>query len=90
MNYFNMKITGIIALTVLLIVFTVLGFRAMRKDATHRDIDAFWVCNIVFLGILALYIYIYVTPFLALAPLFPLILFSRMFILSRKKDADKK
>ena len=89
MNYSTVKIIGLFILLILLILFSYLGFRAMKKNASQRDIDAFWICNIAFLGLLALFIFLFITPFLALAPLFPLVLFTRIFIDSRKKN-DKQ
>ena len=86
MNYSYLKIGGAAALFIMLVVFTSLGFIAMKPGASQRNIDAFWLCILAFLAMLALYIFVFISPLLALAPLFPLILFTRMFLATRKKD----
>ena len=86
MNYSYLKIGGAAALFIMLVVFTSLGFIAMKPDASQRNIDAFWLCILAFLAMLALYIFVFISPLLAIAPLFPLILFTRMFLATRKKD----
>ena len=86
MNYSYLKIGGAAALFIMLVVFTSLGFIAMKPGASQKNIDAFWLCILAFLAILALYIFVFISPLLAIAPLFPLILFTRMFLATRKKD----
>lgn len=86
MNYSYLKIGGAAALFIMLVVFTSLGFIAMKPGASQRNIDAFWLCILAFLAMLALYIFVFISPLLAIAPLFPLILFTRMFLVTRKKD----
>ncbi|MBP3848166.1 MAG: hypothetical protein J6D22_00295 [Pyramidobacter sp.] len=86
MNYSYLKIGGAVALFIMLVVFTSLGFIAMKPGASQRNIDAFWLCILAFLAMLALYIFVFISPLLAIAPLFPLILFTRMFLATRKKD----
>ena len=86
MNYSYLKIGGAAALFIMLVVFTSLGFIAMKPGASQRNIDAFWLCILAFLAMLALYIFVFISPLLAIAPLFPLILFSRMFLATRKKE----
>ena len=86
MNYSHLKIGGAAALFIMLVVFTSLGFIAMKPGASQRNIDAFWLCILAFLAMLALYIFVFISPLLAIAPLFPLILFTRMFLATRKKD----
>ena len=86
MNYSYLKIGGAVALFIMLVVFTSLGFIAMKPGASQRNIDAFWLCILAFLAMLALYIFVFISPLLAIAPLFPLILFTRMFLVTRKKD----
>jgi len=86
MNYSYLKIGGAAALFIMLVVFTSLGFIAMKPGASQRKIDAFWLCILAFLAMLALYIFVFISPLLAIAPLFPLILFTRMFLATRKKD----
>ncbi|MBO6267144.1 MAG: hypothetical protein J6M06_02810 [Synergistaceae bacterium] len=86
MNYSYLKIGGAAALFIMLVVFTSLGFIAMKPGASQRNIDAFWLCILAFLAMLALYIFVFISPLLAIAPLFPLILFTRMFLATRKKD----
>ena len=86
MNYSYLKILGAAALFIMLVVFTSLGFIAMKPGASQRNIDAFWLCILAFLAMLALYIFVFISPLLAIAPLFPLILFTRMFLATRKKD----
>ena len=86
MNYSYLKIGGAAALFIMLVVFTSLGFIAMKPGASQRNIDAFWLCILAFLAMLALYIFVFISPLLAIAPLFPLILFTRMFLTTRKKD----
>lgn len=86
MNYSYLKIGGAAALFIMLVVFTSLGFIAMKPGASQKNIDAFWLCILAFLAMLALYIFVFISPLLAIAPLFPLILFTRMFLATRKKD----
>ncbi len=86
MNYSYLKIGGAAALFIMLVVFTSLGFIAMKPGASQRNIDAFWLCILAFLAMLALYIFVFISPLLAIAPLFPLILFTRMFLATRKKE----
>ena len=86
MNYSYLKIGGAAALFIMLVVFTSLGFIAMKPGASQRNIDAFWLCILAFLAMLVLYIFVFISPLLAIAPLFPLILFTRMFLATRKKD----
>ena len=86
MNYSYLKIGGAVALFIMLVVFTSLGFIAMKPGASQRNIDAFWLCILAFLAMLALYIVVFISPLLAIAPLFPLILFTRMFLATRKKE----
>ena len=86
MNYSYLKIGGAAALFIMLIVFTSLGFIAMKPGASQKNIDAFWLCILAFLAMLALYIFVFISPLLAIAPLFPLILFTRMFLATRKKE----
>ena len=86
MNYSYLKIGGAVALFIMLVVFTSLGFIAMKPGASQRNIDAFWLCILAFLAMLALYIFVFISPLLAIAPLFPLILFTRMFLATRRKD----
>ena len=86
MNYSYLKIGGAAALFIMLVVFTSLGFIAMKPGASEKNIDAFWLCILAFLAMLALYIFVFISPLLAIAPLFPLILFTRMFLATRKKD----
>ena len=86
MNYSYLKIGGAVALFIMLVVFTSLGFIAMKPGASQRNIDAFWLCILAFLAMLALYIFVFISPLLAIAPLFPLILFTRMFLATRKKE----
>ena len=86
MNYSYLKIGGAAALFIMFVVFTSLGFIAMKPGASQRNIDAFWLCILAFLAMLALYIFVFISPLLAIAPLFPLILFTRMFLATRKKD----
>ena len=86
MNYSYLKIGGAAALFIMLVVFTSLGFIAMKPGASQSNIDAFWLCILAFLAMLALYIFVFISPLLAIAPLFPLILFTRMFLATRKKD----
>ena len=86
MNYSYLKIGGAAALFIMLVVFTSLGVIAMKPGASQKNIDAFWLCILAFLAMLALYIFVFISPLLAIAPLFPLILFTRMFLATRKKD----
>ena len=86
MNYSYLKIGGAAALFIMLVVFTSLGFIAMKPGASQKNIDTFWLCILAFLAMLALYIFVFISPLLAIAPLFPLILFTRMFLATRKKD----
>ena len=86
MNYSYLKIGGAAALFIMLVVFTSLGFIGMKPGASQKNIDAFWLCILAFLAMLALYIFVFISPLLAIAPLFPLILFTRMFLATRKKD----
>jgi len=86
MNYSYLKIGGAAALFIMLVVFTSLGFIAMKPGASQKNIDAFWLCILAFLAMLALYIFVFISPLLAIAPLFPLILFTRMFLATRKKE----
>ena len=86
MNYSYLKIGGAAALFIMLVVFTSLGVIAMKPGASQKNIDAFWLCILAFLAMLALYIFVFISPLLAIAPLFPLILFTRMFLATRKKE----
>lgn len=86
MNYAYFKIGGAAVLLVLLITFSVLGFAATKPGATQKNIDAFWICMLIFLLLLALYIFFFFSRLLAVAPLFPFILFLRLFLLTRKKN----
>ncbi len=83
MNNFSVKIVA--AIGVFALVFTYLGIVAMRPSSTQRQRDAFWLCALVFLAFTALFLFLYVSPFLAIAPLFPLILFARIFMATRPK-----
>ncbi len=80
------KILGMGVLFVMLIVFSVLGFRAMKPSSTQKDIDAFWVSIILFLIVLAVYIGLFFSPILAIAPLFPIYIFTKLFLATRKQQ----
>ncbi len=80
------KILGLAIIFLLLIVFSVLGFRAMKPQSSQRDIDAFWISIIIFLGVLALYIGIFISPLLAIAPVVPIFIFTRLFLATRKSS----
>ena len=90
MNDSYIKIGSGCVLAVMLIAFTFLGFAAMKPGASQRTIDAFWLCNLAFLALLAVFIFVFFSPLLAIAPLFPLILFARLFLATRKKPEQKK
>lgn len=86
MNYTYLKIGGAAVLLSLLIAFSILGFAAMKPSATQKNIDVFWICMLIFLALLAVYIYFFFSPLLAIAPLFPFVLFLRLFLATRKKN----
>lgn len=76
----------------MLALFSVLGFLAMKPGSTQKNIDAFWISILAFLGILAVYIFLWISPILSVAPLFPLFIFGKLFLGTRKsgKNIDKK
>jgi len=76
----------------MLALFSVLGFLAMKPGSTQKNIDAFWISILAFLGILAVYIFLWISPILSVAPLFPLFIFGKLFLGTRKsgKIIDKK
>ncbi len=80
------KIIGMGILFILLIIFSVLGFRAMKPGSTQKDIDAFWISIILFLVVLAVYIGLFFSPILAIAPLFPIYIFTKLFLATRKQQ----
>ena len=90
MNDSFVKICSGGILAVMLIAFTILGFAAMKPGASQKTIDAFWLCNLAFLALLALFIFVFFSPLLAIAPLFPFILFARLFLATRKKSEKKQ
>ncbi|MGI6075332.1 MAG: hypothetical protein ACOYD9_03085 [Pyramidobacter sp.] len=71
------------ALLVLLVLFSLIGFKAMGPRGTERDIKVFWCAICLFLALLALYLGLYFSPVLAVAPLVPLFIFVRLFITTR-------
>ncbi len=79
--------TGVLLL--MLIVFSVLGFRALKPDSTQKDIDSFWISIILFLIVLTVYIGLFFSPILAIAPLFPIYIFTRLFLTTRKRQKNK-
>ena len=79
MNESFVKIGSGCILAVMLIAFSFLGFAAMKPGA----------CNLAFLALLAVFIFVFFSPLLAIAPLFPLILFARLFLATRKKSDQK-
>lgn len=80
------QIYGLAGIFILLITFSFFGFRAMRPGSTQRDIDVFWISIIIFLAALAVYIGFFVSPFLAIAPLVPIYIFTRLFLSTRKSS----
>ncbi len=83
MNHFYVKI--VIAIGVFSILFTYLGITAMRPNSTQRQRDAFWLFALVSLAAMSVFLFVFVSPFLAIAPLFPLVLFARIFMATRSK-----
>ena len=75
---------AMIVLFVMLIVFSILGFTAMKPQSTQKNIDAFWISVIAFLLLLAAYIFFFVSPLLSIAPLFPVYIFTKLFLATRK------
>lgn len=57
MNISAAKSYAMIVLFVMLIVFSILGFTAMKPQSTQKNIDAFWISVIAFLLLLAAYIF---------------------------------
>ncbi len=80
------KIVGLCVLFLMLIVFSMLGFRAMKPSSTQKEIDAFWISIILFLIVLAAYIGLFFSPILAIAPLFPIYIFTKLFLTTRKQQ----
>lgn len=74
----------LIVLFLLLIIFSFLGYKAMRPESRQSDINTFWLSIMLFLVVLALYLAIYVSSFLAVAPLIPLFIFIRIFFATQK------
>ena len=77
MNISAAKSYAMIVLFVMLIVFSILGFTAMKPQSTQKNIDAFWISVIAFLLLLAAYIFFFVSPLLSIAPLFPVYIFTK-------------
>lgn len=92
MNISTMHLCWLGLLFAMLALFSVLGFLAMKPGSTQKNIDAFWISILVFLGILAVYIFLWISPILSVAPLFPLFIFGKLFLGTRKsgKIIDKK
>ena len=90
MNDSFVKIGCGCVLAIMLVAFTFLGFAAMKPGASQKTIDAFWLCNLAFLALLAAFIFFFFSPLLAIAPLFPLILFARLFLATRKRADQNK
>lgn len=85
------KLYGLGALLAMLVLFSVLGYMAMRPGATQKNIDAFWVTIILFLIFLAFYIFVCFSRLLAVAPLIPAFIFGRLFFQTRlmaKKNVE--
>ncbi len=82
------KIIGMGILLLMLIVFSVFGFRAMKPGSTQKEIDAFWISIILFLIVLAIYIGLFFSPILAIAPLFPIYIFAKLFLATRKRQKN--
>ena len=103
MNISTMHLCWLGLLFAMLALFSVLGFLAMKPGSTQKNIDAFWISILAFLGILAVYskslccrilyyIFLWISPILSVAPLFPLFIFGKLFLGTRKsgKIIDKK
>ena len=86
MNISAMHMLCLGLLFVMLIVFSVLGFRAMKPGSSQKSVDAFWISILIFLGVLAVYIFIWVSPILSVAPLFPMFIFGRLFVTTRQSQ----
>lgn len=76
-------------LLVLLVLFSLLGFKAMGPRGTQRDITAFWCALGLFLALLSLYLALYFSPILGAAPLVPLFIFVRLFLATRGSSGGK-
>lgn len=92
MNISTMHLCWLGVLFAMLVVFSVLGFFAMKPGSTQKNVDAFWISILIFLAILAAYIFVWVSPILAVAPLFPMFIFGKLFLGTRKaqKEIDTK
>ncbi len=83
-NISALQIVFLAALFLLLILFSVLGYRAMRPEGRQSDIYAFWISIMLFLASLAVYLAVYASPLLGIAPLIPLFIFAKIFIATQK------
>ena len=84
MDISTAKLCGMAVLLAMLLVFSILGFIAMKPQSTQKNIDAFWVSIIVFLLLLTAYIFFFASPLLSIAPLFPVCIFMKLFLETRR------
>ena len=84
MNISAAKTYAMIVLFVMLIVFSILGFMAMKPQSTQKNIDAFWISVIAFLFLLAVYIFFFVSPLMSHETLFAVYIFTKLFLATRK------
>ena len=85
----NVKTLSLVLLGIMFVTFTVLGMAARGPKSTQKTIDAFWIAIIAFNIVLALCLYLFISPLLAVAPLLPAFIFARLFILTRKTPEKK-
>lgn len=90
MNISTTKLYAMIVLFAMLIIFSILGFIAMKPQSTQKNIDAFWISVIIFLFLLAVYIFFFISPLLSIAPLFPIYIFTKLFLSTRKPSKKKQ
>ena len=87
----DVKTICLILLAVMFVVFSALGVIAMKPQSSQRTIDAFWVSIIVFHVMLAVCLYMFISPILSVAPILPAAIFFKLFTATRNsKDTVPK